>query len=237
MQIEKLKISGIPALLWGAPSGRWIVAVHGNRSSKIDDCVWILAEEATARGYQILSFDLPKHGERVYEDKPCMVWKCVEDLAAVMDYAEERAAEISLFGCSMGAYFSLLACQNRPVRRALFLSPVVDMEQVIRGIMAMAGVTEEQLRERGTIENPVETLYWDYFRYVQEHPILAWRSPTSILRGEGDTLSAYGSVAAFSERFGCTLEEQAGGEHWFHTEEQLAYYRRWLRKEMEEKGL
>lgn len=45
MRAEKLRISGIPAILWGEPSDQWIIAVHGSRSSKIDDCIWILAEE------------------------------------------------------------------------------------------------------------------------------------------------------------------------------------------------
>ena len=34
---------------------------------RIDDCIWVLAEEANVKGYQILSFDLPQHEERVYE--------------------------------------------------------------------------------------------------------------------------------------------------------------------------
>lgn len=235
MRAEKLRISGIPSILWGEPSQRWIIAVHGNRSSKIDDCIWILAEEAAARGYQVLSFDLPCHGERVYEQGPCMVWTYLEELETIWQYAEQRAEEISLFGCSMGAYFGLLACRDKPVRHTWFLSPVVDMERMIDGIMEMTGTTAEELREKRVIENHVETLYWDYYCYVKEHPVQIWNSPTSILRGEHDTLVPYESVSAFAERFGCALEEQADGEHWFHTEGQLAYYRRWLRKEMEER--
>ena len=203
MRVEKLRISGIPAILWGEPSRRWIIAVHGSHSSKIDDCVWILAEEACAQGYQVLSFDLPCHVERVYEQGPCMVWTCVEELETVWQYAEQKAGEISLFGCSMGAYFCLLAYPDKPVRHTWFLSPVVDMERVIDGIMEMTGVT-------------------------------IWNNPTSILRGERDTLCPCESVRTFAERFGCALEEQKGGEHWFHTDEELTYYRNWLRKEMEE---
>ena len=37
MEESKIKIEGIPALLWGAPSDRWILAAHGSHSSKIDD--------------------------------------------------------------------------------------------------------------------------------------------------------------------------------------------------------
>lgn len=230
--VEKLKINNIPAILWGNKSTKLIIAVHGNHSSKIDDCIWILAEEASKCGYQVLSFDLPKHGERAHETEPCMVQNCVKELAAVMDYGKQRAEEISLFGCSMGAYFSLLAYKDEKIRHTWFLSPVVDMMRVIHHIMNQVGVTEEQLREKGTIDNPIEPLYWEYYCYVKENPILNWQSPTSILRGEYDTLCEYKVVSDFAERFGCRLEEEKGGEHWFHTPEELAYYRKWLQTQL-----
>lgn len=109
MEVQKLKIGSIPAILWGKDSDKIVVAVHGSHSSKIDDCTWVFAEEAAKRGWQTLSFDLPQHGERVYETGPCMVDACVEELHAVMAFARERAEMVSVFGCSMGAYFSLLA--------------------------------------------------------------------------------------------------------------------------------
>ena len=113
-----------------------------------------------------------------------MVWTYLEELETIWQYAEQRAEEISLFGCSMGAYFGLLACRDKPVRHTWFLSPVVDMERMIDGIMEMTGTTAEELREKRVIENHVETLYWDYYCYVKEHPVQIWNSPTSILRGD-----------------------------------------------------
>ena len=103
MNINKIKIDHIPALLYGEKSEKLILAVHGSHSSKIDDCIWVLAEEATKKGYQVLSFDLPRHGERVYEEGPCMVQECVIELRKVLQYAKSLAKQISLFGCSMGA--------------------------------------------------------------------------------------------------------------------------------------
>ena len=91
MEVQKLKIGSIPAILWGKDSDKIVVAVHGSHSSKIDDCTWVFAEEAAKRGWQTLSFDLPQHGERVYETGPCMVDACVEELHAVMAFARERA--------------------------------------------------------------------------------------------------------------------------------------------------
>ena len=228
MEVQKLKIGSVPAVLWGKDSSRIVVAVHGSHSSKIDDCIWVFAEEAAKRGWQTLSFDLPRHGERVYETKPCMVDVCVEELRAVMAFARERAETVSVFGCSMGAYFSLLAYAEEKLEKAFFLSPVTDMERVIRNIMHACNVSEEELRERQVVENPIETLYWDYYVYVKEHPVEKWTHQTEILRGETDTLCERDAVETFAARFGCGLEEQQGGEHWFHTESQLAYFREWL---------
>lgn len=233
MQIEKIKIQGIPAILWNEPSDNLIIAVHGSHSSKIDDCIWILAEEANKLGYQVLSFDLPCHGERVYEPEPGQVPPYLTDLAQIMAFAQRHAANISLFACSMGAYFSLLAYAREKLDKAWFFSPVVDMLSVIQFIMQQVGVEPEQLRQKQFIPNPYETLYWDYYCYVLEHPIQHWPIPTSILRGEHDMLCSRESMTNFAQRFSSRLTEQPGGEHWFHTPEQLEYFRHWLQKEMQ----
>ena len=64
MKQQVLNISGIPAILWGPPSERVLIAVHGDQASKSDPCIALLAEVAVERGLRVLSFDLPEHGER-----------------------------------------------------------------------------------------------------------------------------------------------------------------------------
>lgn len=58
----------IPAILWGKNTGNLFLAVHGNMSNKEDDVIVVFAEEAIKKGYQVLSFDLPEHGERQNEE-------------------------------------------------------------------------------------------------------------------------------------------------------------------------
>jgi len=232
MQIQKTKLGHIPALLYGEKSEKLILAVHGSHSSKIDDCIWILAEEAVKQGYQVLAFDLPRHGERVYEEPPCMVQASVKELHQILQYAKGLTTDISLFGCSMGAYFSLLAFAAEEIEQAWFLSPVTDMERIIHSIMDACGITEPEFEAMGTVENPIETLYWGDYQYVKRHPIRTWDHPTQILRGEGDTLCEKEAVSAFAQQFHCELTEQPGGEHWFHTAEQLDYFRNWLKKRL-----
>lgn len=76
----------IPCVLWGNPSDNIILAVHGNLSSKTDIPIQILAKVASAKGYQVLSFDLPEHGDRKGEATLCKVQTCVQELHQIIDY-------------------------------------------------------------------------------------------------------------------------------------------------------
>ena len=49
MDLDKIRINGIPAIIWGKPSDKMIIAAHGSHSSKIGDCIWALAEAATKK--------------------------------------------------------------------------------------------------------------------------------------------------------------------------------------------
>ena len=233
MKTKPISISSIPAVIWGEPSDKLILAVHGNQSSKTDVPIALLAEEAGALGFQVLSFDLPEHGERKDAPERCNPQNCSRDLAAVLAYAKANYEEISLFACSMGAYFSLLTFTDETFRQCLFLSPVVNMLHIIKNMMRWAQVSEEKVEEEQEITTAVgPTLYWDYFKTVKENPILRWNHPTSILYGGKDELSAREDVTSFSEQFQCNLEIAEHAAHYFHTEEELSVYRDWLKRHL-----
>jgi len=233
MEKRKIEIQGIPSILWGEGSDKLFIAVHGNMSSKEDTVIRMFAEEAVKKGYGVISFDLPEHGERKGEDRLCSARNCVEDLNTIYEYAEKIGNPTGVFACSMGAYFSLLAYAQKPLEKCLFLSPVVDMKRIIENMMKWFGVTEERLKEEKEIQTPVgQTLYWDYYSYVKENPVGAWNKPTSILYGAKDELCEFDTIQDFVERNQCNLDVMESGEHYFHTREQLVYYEKWLRKNL-----
>lgn len=83
---------------------------------------------------------------------------------------------------------------------AYFISPVVDMEQLICNMMQWAGVSEFELAEKLEIPTTFgETLSWKYLCYVREHPI-SWKIPTHILYGENDNLTSKETIKAFAEK-------------------------------------
>lgn len=156
-------------------------------------------------------------------------WEAKEEFAAYFRKLSRSYESISVIANSIGAFFAMNAPIGGLLEKAYFISPVVHMEQLIVSMMAQTGVTENMLKEKGTIETPFgETLSWSYLCYVRENPI-QWEVPTHILYGEKDGLTPFETMAAFAGRHGAALTVMAGGGHWFHTEKQMAYADRWLR--------
>lgn len=157
-------------------------------------------------------------------------WDTKGELLAAFDGLLTKYDAAAVVANSVGAYFTMNALQGRPVAQALFISPIVDMERLIRDMMSWAGVTEAELEARREIETTFgEKLSWDYLRYVREHPIV-WTAPTRILYGDGDGLTAPDTVRAFADAHGADLEIMRGGEHWFHTPEQMAFLDAWIQR-------
>ena len=231
MKRQDIRIGHIPAVLWGEVSERMFIAVHGDQSDKTDEVIAVLAEEAAKKGYQTLSFDLPEHGERKGEQELCKPQNCVAELKEILAYIKDRGIKtpVSLFGCSIGAWFSMLAFEEEELSQALFLSPVVDMERIISNMMTWFSVTETQLMQEQEVRTPVKTLYWDYYQYVREHPV-SWNHRTALLYGEADNLCEYEYVKGFADRCHAKMTVLKAGEHFFHTREQLTFLRQWLQE-------
>lgn len=221
----------IPVVLHGDSSEKLFLYIHGKMGCKEEAAH--LAEIVCSAGYQVLSIDLPGHGERTSEMERFVPWEVVPELQAVYANTQKRWKKISLYANSIGAYFSLLALRDAKLEKSLFVSPILDMEKLIRDMMCWAGVTQKQLKEAGEIPTAFgETLSWSYLTYAAEHRITEWDSPTAILYAGHDHLTARETVDDFAKRFGCTVTVMENGEHWFHTEEQLAALDAWLRKEI-----
>lgn len=154
----------------------------------------------------------------------------MRDLNAVADCAFSRWERVSLFACSLGAYFSLNAYPGRPFERCLFLSPVVDMKRLVEQMMEQSGVTPERLEREGEIATPFEPLRWDYYRYILSHPVTGWPIPTRILYGALDDLQPGDIVRAFADRFGARLTVAEHSRHPFMDSGDDEIVEKWLRE-------
>lgn len=226
----KNEMINIPAILWGTTSNKILIAVHGKQSNKEDTVIELVAQESVKRGYHVISFDLPEHGDRKGENYSLIPEHGVSDLKAVYDYATVIGKEISVFGCSLGAYLSLLAYHNKVIKQSLFLSPLVNMESLIHGMMQAFDISEDLLKEKRRIELPIgEVLDWDYYTYVREHPInFEWACSTSILYGANDVVIPWSEIEAFQKRYQAEVHVDENGEHYYHTEEHMQSVLEWL---------
>lgn len=155
-------------------------------------------------------------------------WEAGAEIREAAERLVGRYGGVTLIANSIGAYFSMSAGISAALRRAYFISPVVDLEKLIRGGMERAGVTEAELRARGVIPADFgDALSWDYLCYVREHPV-RWTVPTEILYGEHDALVNRETVESFAAAHGAGLTVMDGGEHWFHTPEQMRFLDAWL---------
>ena len=232
MKEKHITVQEIPAVLYGDSSEKLFLYIHGKMGCKEEASRF--AEIVCPKGYQVLSMDLPGHGERADEMERFVPWEVVPELQAIYGFARQRWKKISLYANSIGAYFSLLALREAKPEKSLFVSPILDMDKLIRDMMGWAGVTREQLQQTGEIPTAFgETLSWEYLTYAAENRITKWDSPTAILYAGQDHLTSRQTVDDFAQQFGCTVTVMENGEHWFHTEEQLAVLDAWLQKETE----
>jgi hypothetical protein len=129
---------------------------------------------------------------------------------------------------SIGAFFTMNALFDRKFDAAFFISPIVDMEEIILNMMKWSNVTEENLCEsQEIVTESGEILSWKYLCYVRENHI-NWKVPTHILYGEKDFLTSLETIKNFAEKIGATLTVMKGGKHWFHTSEQMNFLDNWL---------
>lgn len=233
MNTQYLSIAGIPAVLYGEGAKDVYLYLHGQGGCKEE--AEAFAAQAGERGCQVLSIDLPEHGARKGQPTHLLPWNVVPELRQVMAYLTAHWDSVSLYAVSIGAWLGLLAFADTPLRQCLFVSPVLDMEALILGMMAAAGVSETRLEQEHTIPTDFgQTLSWEYLTYVRAHPITRWPHPTRILYAGRDTMTLRPTVDAFVSRFGCHLTVLDDGEHWFHTPEQLSVLRQWEKSSCKE---
>ena len=151
------------------------------------------------------------------------------DIQAAYYKLARRYSHISVLANSIGAYFAMLALQDRKVSKAALISPILDIERLICDMMLWAGVTEEILEKQGGIPTTFgETLSYKYLCYVRDNPI-CWTVPTEILYAEKDDLTSRNTVEQFVSSHNAHLTVMENGEHWFHTDEQLNFLCKWLK--------
>lgn len=193
-----------------------ILYIHGKGGSHLE------AEQyrKNCPGFDMIGVD--------YDDD--VPWIVRDPIRLAYERACERYDHIYVIANSIGAYFAMHTLQARDIEKALFISPVLDMERLILDMMGWADVSERELCEKGEILTDFgEILSWEYLCFVRDDPI-TWDVPTEILYAGRDALISRQTVDSFVSSHHAALTVMEDGEHWFHTDEQLAFLDRWMKR-------
>ncbi|MBO6014825.1 MAG: alpha/beta hydrolase [Oscillospiraceae bacterium] len=156
-------------------------------------------------------------------------WETGGEIRDAVTMLHTEYDSITLIANSIGAFFSMHAGIDGLIRKAYFISPVVDMERLISDMMSRADVTEEQLKAEGVIATSFgEDLSWDWLCYVRGHPV-RWNVQTEILYGKNDALISYETLMLFAAEHHAKLTVMENGGHWFHTDGQMRFLDEWIR--------
>ena len=156
-------------------------------------------------------------------------WDARSEFSDYFDSIIPEYNKTILIANSIGAYFSLISLADKKIEKAMLISPIVDMERLILDMMTCANVSEEELSIKKEIETPFgETLFWEYLSYVRKNPI-PWNIPTGILYAEKDNMTSISTITDFSKKINANITVMSGGEHWFHTKEQMDFLDNWIK--------
>lgn len=195
-----------------------IIYIHGKDGSYLE------AEQYKKNciGFDIIGVD--------YNDY--LPWVVLEQIDASYSQLNKEYNHISVIANSIGSYFAMLSLQNRSLEQALFISPILNMERLILDMMKWATVTENELCDKGEIATEFgETLSWKYLDFVRQNPI-RWDIPTEILYAGNDNLTSRTTVDDFVAKHSANLTVMEDGEHWFHTDTQIAFLDEWMKKSL-----
>lgn len=156
-------------------------------------------------------------------------WDAKSEFSDYFDFIIPEYNKTILIANSIGAYFSLISLADKKIEKAMLISLIVDMERLILDMMTRANVSEEELSIKKEIETPFgETLSWEYLSYVRKNPI-HWNILTEILYAEKDNMTSISTITDFSEKINANVTVMPGGEHWFHTKEQMDFLDNWIK--------
>ena len=76
------------------------IYLHGQGGNKEEAS--LLASIVCAQGWQVVSFDLPQHGERTQEEVSFVPWHIIPELHHILRYVKQHWTVHALFANSIG---------------------------------------------------------------------------------------------------------------------------------------
>ena len=79
-------------------------------------------------------------------------WEAKAEFPKLFAAVAQEYQSIEIIANSIGAFFAMNVLVDERIEKAYFISPVVNMQKLILNMMAWAGVTERELRNKKEIQ-------------------------------------------------------------------------------------
>lgn len=157
MTTEYIDIGGIPAKLYRAENAvGTVLAVHGFAGSKESAAIAGLARLVCPRGLNVLTYDLPAHGERSEPADQLNAERCIGEMLAAEQYIKQNfSGDMYAFATSFGGMCLLLRLEQAAdsFKRIVLRVPAVNMSTSLVKLASMTNrsFSMEQALEQGFV--------------------------------------------------------------------------------------
>ncbi len=144
-----------------------------------------------------------------------------DEIDNFIESVKDQYSEIFIIAISVAAYYAMSSKSRKYIKKALFISPIIDFVFLLNSMRKFSGVAEGELEKKKIIPTTLgEDLSWEFLSYVKNHPI-EWNVPTEVIYGEKDNLMPYNVVNDFCLKHSFPLFVFKDSEHYIHREDEM----------------
>ena len=154
-------------------------------------------------------------------------WEVKDKIIHEFSKISKRYKNVYLIANSIGAFYAYRYLSSFKIKKAFFISPLVNMRKIIDKMMKKNGITLEKFKNEKIIvlENG-QTISFDFYQSLNNED--RWDVKTHILYGQKDKLVNHEEIINFASSHNCSLTILKNGNHYFHTPRQLKYIKKWI---------
>lgn len=154
-------------------------------------------------------------------------WEVKDKIIYEFSEISKRYKNVYVIANSIGAFYTYMYLSEFNIKKAFFISPLVNMKEVIDGLMKQYNISLDALKTRKLINlDNGQTLSYDFYESLKERD--NWDIKTYVLYGEKDKLVDQKSIFNFISSHNSSLTIMKNGEHYFHTPGQLKFIKKWI---------
>lgn len=202
--------------------------IEESKVPKHDSCiVYIHGLYGSSRESDFYSFYSSKFDVIGLDYKDGNPWEVKEVIVREFSELFKKYKSVYVIANSIGAFYTYMYLSGFNIKKAFFISPLVNMKEVIEEMMNRYSISLKKLETEKFIKlDNGQTLSYEFYQSLKHDD--SWETKTYILYGEKDKLVSHESIFNFASNHNSSLTIMKNGEHYFHTPRQLKFIKKWI---------